>query len=322
MKVLLTRKLPEIAEKILIKNGFEVVCYEEDKLISRRELLQLGGDADGILSLLTDRFDSGIINKLDSCKVISNYAVGYNNIDIKAASEKGIVVTNTPDILTDATADLAMALLLGCARRIPESDKFTRDGLFNGWKPKLLLGIELRGKTLGIIGAGRIGQAVARRAKAFGMEIVYTNKSKKDKFESETGARKLAVSQLLKQSDFISLHLPLTDKTRLYLDSKRLDLLKPGAVLINTARGEIIDEKHLVKLLRTKKVFAAGLDVYTNEPKIYKEFFKLDNVILLPHTGSATVEARNKMAELAANNIVNVLKEKEPLTPVNRIRGF
>lgn len=317
MKVLITGKLPAVAEKLLKKHKLDVQVHDSDKPISKSKLLKLGKDTDAILSLLTDKFNAEVINRLDRCKIISNYAVGFNNINIKAAKKKNIVVTNTPDILTDATADLALALLLACARRIVESDNFTRKNKFEGWKPQLMLGVELRGKTLGIIGAGRIGQATARRAKAFGLKIVYSNRSRKVEFEDETGARKLPVSQLLRKSHIVSLHIPLTEKTFHLLDTRKLDLLRSDAILINTARGEVVDEKHLIGMLKTGKIFSAGFDVYENEPEINKELYKLKNVVLLPHIGSATVETRNKMAELAAQNIINVLNGKEPVTPVN-----
>jgi glyoxylate reductase len=319
MKILITRKLPDIAEKLLRKYKFDIIRNHTDSPMSRNDLILRGRDADAILPLLTDRFDAALISKLDKCKIISNYAVGYNNIDIMAATQKNIFVTNTPGILTDATADLAIALLLCCARRIVESDSYLRAGRFKGWEPELLLGTGLDGKTLGIIGAGRIGRATAIRARAFGINIIYTNRSRKPEFEAETGAQKVSISNLLKKSDFVSIHIPLTPDTKHYLNIDKLELLKPGAILINTSRGELIDERHLIKMLKTKRIFAAGLDVYDNEPKINKQLFKLNNVVLLPHIGSATVEARGRMAELAARNIINVLRGKLPLTPVNSI---
>ncbi len=315
-KVLITRRIPDKAEKLLKKKGFDVVIGADDKGLSKNELVRLGRDADGIISMLSDKFDESVIKKLHKCKVIANYAVGFNNIDLKAAKEYGIAVTNTPDILTDATADIAMGLAVAAARNFIAGDKIVRDGKFDGWKPLLMLGSEFRGKTFGIIGAGRIGQATARRAAAFGSKIIYYNRSKKADFEKELGAKKVSLNKLIATSDFISIHLPLTEKTFHILNTENMRNLKKGVVIVNTARGEVIDEKELIKLLKNGTVFAAGLDVYENEPKVKRAFLKLNNVILLPHIGTATFEARNKMAELTAQNVINVLKGKTPVTPV------
>ena len=316
MKVLITRKLPRVAIDLLLKNNIAVQVHDSDEPIKFRELVRYGKDADGILSLLTDRIDEKIINRLEKCKVIANYAVGYNNINTKAAKAKNIIVTNTPDILTDATADLTLALLLSVCRRVIESEMFTRSNKFTGWQPELFLGIELKGKTLGVVGAGRIGRAVAKRAAAFGMNIIYFNKSKKTEFELELNAQKVSLTKLIKKSDFVSLHLPLNSETQNLINSEKLELLKPNAVIINTARGEIIDENYLIAMLKKKRIFGAGFDVYQNEPKVNKQLLKLNNVVLLPHIGSATFEARSAMAELAVKNIINVLKGLPPITPV------
>lgn len=316
MKVLITRKIPEAAGEIFQKAGYKVSVYQKDSPIPKEELIKRGNDADAVISLLTDKIDAEVIDQLDRCRIIANYAVGFNNIDVEYAQKKNIIVTNTPDILTDATADIAMALILACARNIVEGDKFIREGKFEGWKPRLMLGKELRGKTIGIAGAGRIGTETAKRAKAFGMKIIYFNRSKKEVFEKETGAKKVTLNSLMKRSDVISLHLPLTKSTINLLDGNQLNLMKPDAILVNTSRGEIVDEKALINILKQKKIFAAGFDVYENEPKINKEFFKLKNAVLLPHLGSATFEARNKMAELAAKNVVNVLSGRKAISPV------
>ncbi len=315
-KILITRRIPDAAENLLKKNGFEVLIGSDERGLSKKELMELGKDADGIISMLSDKFDGSVLKKLKKCKVIANYAVGYNNIDLKAAKEMGIKVTNTPDILTDATADISMGLAIAAARNFVVGDKLVRDGKFEGWKPLLLLGPEFRGKTFGIIGAGRIGQATARRAAAFGSKIIYFNRSKKYDFEKELNAKKVSLNKLLTISDFISLHLPLTDKTYHILNADNMKNLKEGVIIVNTARGEVIDEKELIKLLKKRKVFAAGLDVYENEPQVKKAFLKMDNVILLPHIGTATFEARTKMAELTAKNIINILKGKPAITPV------
>jgi glyoxylate reductase len=316
-KIFITRRLPVIAEQILRKNNYEVTVFSKNRPITKKELVKEACNADAIISLLTDPIDKDVIDDLNNCKVIANYAVGYNNIDIVYAREKNIVVTNTPDILTDATADLTLLLMLACARRIFEGDQMVRSNKFVGWAPNLLLGVELTNKTLGVIGAGRIGSAVIKRASAFGMKSLYYNRSTNSEIENEYSTKKVGLNFLLKHADIISIHLPLNSNTKNLLNPERLSLLKPNSILINTARGEIIDEKHLIYLLKNKKIFGAGLDVYLNEPNINKEFLKLKNVILAPHIGSATIEARSKMAELSAKNVINVLNGKKPITPVN-----
>ncbi|NOX18491.1 MAG: D-glycerate dehydrogenase [Chlorobi bacterium] len=316
MKVIITREIPSIAEDLLKAEGYEVKIIAKNRSAEKEEIIRRGKKADALLTLLSDKIDREMIDNLKQCKIIANYAVGYNNIDVGYAKSKGIIVTNTPDILTDATADIAIALTLAVSRRITEGDTFMRSGKFNGWEPKLLLGVSLTGKTFGIVGAGRIGQATAKRAKAFGMKIVYFNRSKKEKFEKEFGAKKVSLKKLFSTSDVISVHLPLTENTFHLLNKEILSLMKPNAIFVNTARGEIVEEKYLSKLLKEKKIFGAGLDVYEGEPDYDKEILKLKNVVLLPHIGSGNVETRNKMAELAAKNIIRVLKGKKPLTPV------
>ncbi len=317
MNVFITRKISAVAKELLQREGFSTEEYSGNNAISRKELIKKAKNADGIISLLTEKFDKELIDKLEKCKIIANYAVGFNNIDIKYAKSKGIIVTITPDVLTGATAEIAVSLLLACARRIVESDKFMREKKFVGWEPKLYQGIQLTGKTVGIIGAGRIGQATAKRLKGFGCKIIYYNKSKKAKFESELNAKKVSLVKLMSTSDFISIHLPLNISTNKLLGKEKLELMKPDAIMVNTARGEIIDEKYLLKMLKQKRIFAAGFDVYENEPNFNEELLKLKNVVLLPHIGSATFETRDKMAELAAKNVINVLRGKNPITPVN-----
>ncbi|MGE5500128.1 MAG: 2-hydroxyacid dehydrogenase [Syntrophothermus sp.] len=318
MKVFLTSPLPGNAVEMLLAEGFDVTVFSKNRGIKKEELIRYASDADALITLLSDKIDSEVIGALSRCRIIANYAVGYNNIDLKAAAQKKITVTNTPDILTDATADIAMSLVLACARNIVEGEKMVRAGRFKGWKADLLLGMELKGKTFGIIGAGRIGSATARRAKAFGTNIVYYSRTAKPQLEKETGAKKLSLKALLKTSDIISLHLPLNEKTRHLLDKEHLALMKSNAILINTARGEITDEKELIRMLKEKKIFSAGFDVYENEPDINKELLKLPNVVLIPHLGSATFEARANMAALCAQNTANVLKGKKALTPVTK----
>ncbi|MFZ1290228.1 MAG: D-glycerate dehydrogenase [Melioribacteraceae bacterium] len=316
MKVIITRKISEVAKSMLIKNGISVKEFPYNRGMSHIELLKYAKYADGIISVLSDKFDKETIDQLPKCKIIANYAVGYNNIDINYAKQKGIVVTNTPDVLTDATAEIAVSLILTCSRRIIEAENFMRMKKFKGWEPQLLQGILLTGKKVGIIGAGRIGQATAKRMKSFGCEILYFSKSRKIEFEKELNAKKVSLNKLLKESDVISIHVPLNSETNNLLDKEKLSLLKRSAILVNTARGEILDEKFLIKMLKNRKIFSAGFDVYENEPNLNKSLYNLKNVILLPHIGSATFETRNKMAELAAKNVINVLNGKKALTPV------
>lgn len=317
MNVFITRKISSVAKNLLLKNGFKVKVFPHDRIITKAELIKNAKNADAIIALLTEKYDKEVIDQLANCKIIANYAVGFNNIDLEYAKLKGIVVTNTPDVLTDSTAEIAVSLILACARRIPESDRFMRNNKFKGWEPELLKGVQLSGKTFGLIGAGRIGQATAKRIKGFGCKIIYYNKSKKLEFEKELGAKKVSLDQLLKRSDLISIHLPLNSSTKLLVDKSKLELLKPNSIIVNTARGEIIDEKHLIKMLKKNRIFGAGFDVYENEPLVNPELLKLNNVVLLPHIGSSTNETRDKMAELAARNVINVLNGKKAITPVN-----
>lgn len=316
MKVVITRKLPGEPEKLLKKSGFKVTVYKKDQSIPRNEFLKLTKDADAVLSLLTEKIDKEAIDNFSKCKIVANCAVGYNNIDVPYAKEKSLVVTNTPYVLTDATADLTVALILACARRLREGEQMMRENKFSGWKPDMLLGFDLKGKTVGIIGAGRIGRATARRLKGFGVKIIYFDRKKRDEFETEFLAKKVSINELMKKSDIISVHLSLSKETHHILNAESLSLMKKSAVIVNTSRGEIIEEKALIKLLKQNKIFAAGFDVYENEPNLNPELRTLKNVYLLPHIGSATVESRSAMALLAANNIISVLKGKEPITPI------
>lgn len=316
MKVFITRELPDIAFRLLKEKKISFDYYKKDQPIPRKLLLEKVKECEALISLLTEKIDREVIDLMPKCKIIANYAVGYNNIDIDYAKKKNILVTNTPDVLTESTADLTMALVLACARRLSEGEKLLRSGKFKGWKPKLLLGMELKEKTFGILGAGRIGTAVARRAKSFGTNIIYVDSNRNQKLENETNAKKVSLNYLLKNSDILSVHLPLNSQTYHFLNQEKLNLLKRNSILINTTRGEIIDEKALIKLLKSEKLMEVGLDVFENEPHINSELLKFQNVLILPHLGSATKEARDGMAELAVKNVINVLKKKPALTPV------
>lgn len=317
MKVFVTRKLPEKGLEILYDECDEVEVYPHDRIPSKEEIIEGLKGKDGLLCLLTDRIDRDVISSNPKLRAISNYAAGYDNIDVDEATRRGIVVTNTPDVLTNATAELAWALLFAVARRVVEGDKFTREGKFRGWAPMLLLGKELRGKTLGVIGAGRIGTAFALKAKCFDMKVLYYNRSRNEVLEKKLGARKVDLDTLLRESDFVSIHLPLTEETHHLIDYDKICLMKRDGIIVNTARGAVIKEKDLVRALKERKIFGAGLDVYENEPEVSEELKSLDNVVLLPHIGSATLETRTEMAVLAAENLIKALKGERPRYCVN-----
>ena len=316
-KIFITRKIPESGVKLL-KKKHTVKIYGKDQAIPKNDLLAGVKWCDALLPLLTDKVDGSVMDANPNLKVIANYAVGFNNIDVKAATERGIPVTNTPGVLTDAVADHAAALLLGIARRIPESDRFTRAGKYKVWSPMLLLGPELRGKTLGILGSGRIGSAFAERMyKGFGMNIMYYDVKRNPAVEKKFKAKYGSIAQVLKTADFVSIHVPLLPSTHHLIGAKELKSMKKTSYLINTSRGPVIDEKALVSALKSKTIAGAALDVFENEPKLASGLSKLENVILTPHTASATEQARGAMSEIAANNILAVLSGKKPITLVN-----
>jgi len=316
MKVFVTRKIPESGINLL-KNYHTVTVSEKDRVLSKDEIIDQAQDAEGLLCLLTDTIDSEVISSLPNLKMIANYAVGFNNVDVETATQKKIPVSNTPGVLTDTTAELAWALVFSVARRIVESDSFCRDGKFEGWAPMLMLGQDITKKTLGIIGSGRIGTAMALKSKGFDMNVLYVNPEHNSVLESEINAKKTDLSTLLMKSDIVTLHVPLTDETHHLIGEKELDLMKETAVLINTSRGPVIDENALLNALENKQIFGAGLDVYEHEPKIPKKLKQLDNVVILPHIGSATKETRSKMAEMAAENMLQGLNGKQPSNCVN-----
>ncbi|MCK4366219.1 MAG: D-glycerate dehydrogenase, partial [Thermoplasmatales archaeon] len=317
MKIFVTRKIPEPGLEIL-RTEHEIEVFPHDRIPTKKEIIKGLKDKDGLLCLLSDPIDSDVIKSEPKLKMIASYAVGHDNIDIKTATKRGIPVSNTPGVLTDATAEMAWALLFSVARRIVEADKFTRAGKFIGWGPMLMLGQDVANKTLGIVGAGRIGTAVALKSKGFNMKILYVSGHSNKTLDQELNAKKVDMSELLKESDFISLHVPLTDKTHHLISEKELKMMKKTAVLINTSRGPVVDEKALVKALKEKWIFGAGLDVYEHEPKVTDALKKLDNVVLQPHSASATVNSRTKMATMAAENMIAGLKGEIPPNCVNK----
>ncbi|NNG67659.1 glyoxylate reductase [Caldanaerobacter subterraneus] len=316
-KVFVTRAIPEEGLELLRKYC-EVEMSPYDRMLTKEELLEKIKDKDAVITQLTDRVDKEFFEAAKNVKIVANYAVGFDNIDLEEATKRGVYITNTPDVLTNATAELAWALLFAAARRVVEADKFMRAGKFQGWAPMLFLGKGVTGKTLGVIGAGRIGQAFAKMAKGFEMKILYNARTPKPEFEKETGAKYVDLDTLLKESDFISIHVPLTPETRHLIGERELKLMKNSAILINTGRGPVVDEKALVKALKEKWIYAAGLDVYEREPEFEKELAELDNVVMLPHIGSATEEARRDMSVLVAQNIIDVIEGRVPRTLVNK----
>ncbi|MEM2883767.1 MAG: D-glycerate dehydrogenase [Nitrososphaerales archaeon] len=317
--VVVTRRIAESALNLL-SSRFKVRLYDSDEPPGSEWLEVNIGDADGVLCMLSDKFDLDLLEKAKRLKVISSMSVGLDHIDLDAATRRGIYVTYTPDVLTDATADLTWALLLGIARRVSEAERFLRGGLWRvAWSPNFFLGSDVYGKTLGIVGMGRIGYAVAKRARGFDMRILYYQRHRlAEDREKDVGARYSALDELLSESDFVTIHLPLTEQTRGLINEARLRLMKPTAYLVNTSRGAIIDEAALIKALREKWIKGVALDVYSVEP-LPKDspLLQFENVLLTPHIGSATIETRKRMAELAAENLVAVLTGRLPLHLAN-----
>jgi glyoxylate reductase len=314
-KVLVTREIPEAGLGLL--DGFDVrVLYERPP--ERGELLDAVRGANGILSTATEKMDGEVMDAAgEGLRVIANMAVGYDNIDLAAARERGVVVTNTPGVLDETTADVAFMLMLAAARRLGEGERLLRAGEWEWWGPKQLRGVDVWGKRLGILGLGRIGRAVARRARGFGMEILYHNRSRNEDAEQELGARYLELQDLFGESDLISIHTPLTDETRHLIGAEELERMKPTSILVNTSRGPVVDEGALADALENGRIFAAGLDVYEEEPNVHPKLLELENVVLAPHIGSASMETRDRMATLAAENLRAVLRGEQPMTPVN-----
>lgn len=316
-KVFVTRKLPEKALK-MIRAECDMEINPHDRVLTKEELISGISDKDGMLCLLTDEIDEEVIDSGRNLRIIANYAVGYNNIDVSAATKRKIPVTNTPGVLTDTTADMAWALIFAIARRVVEADKFTREGMYKGWGPMMFLGGDIYRKTLGIVGLGRIGKSVVRRAKGFDMRVLYFDAFRADeKVEKELSIKYVSLEELLKESDFVSIHVPLLPSTRHLIGEKELLMMKKTAYLINNSRGPVIDEEALVKALRDKEIAGAALDVFENEPEISPGLADLENVVLTPHISSASIETRTKMAVIAAENLLAGLKGIRPPNIVN-----
>jgi len=312
MKIGVSGRLPDEVVSML-EQEHDMELHLEDRPMKRKRLLDLVGDKDGLLCMISDTIDSELMDRGPRLKMIANYGVGFDNIDIKVATSRGILVSNTPDVLTDATADITFALMFAVARRVVEGDRITRAGEFRFWAPLNFLGREVSGKTLGIVGLGRIGRAVARRASGFNMQVLYNNRRRINGPEERAlGVEYLELEALFSRADFVSLHVPLTAGTRHLVGVRELGLMKPTAYLINTSRGPVVDEGALEAALREGTIGGAGLDVYENEPAVNPGLLELDNAVLLPHVGSATVETRTLMGLRAAENLLAGLKRKRP----------
>ena len=311
-KIVVTRDLPRSALDALRRTGADVWVSPHDRALEPAELHDAVAGADAVVTMLHDRVDGAFLDAAgDRLRVVANVAVGYDNVDVPAARERGVTVTNTPGVLTDATADLAIALLLAITRRIGEGERLIRSREPWAWSIDFMLGRGLRGKTLGIVGYGEIGQAPAARARAFGLEVIYTKRSRGD----DPG--QVELGELLERSHVVSLHCPLTPETRHLIDAGALARMRDDAYLVNTARGPVVDEAALAQALRDGVIAGAGLDVFEREPEVHPDLLALDNVVLIPHLGSATVETRTAMAELAAANAIAVLAGDPPPTPVS-----
>ena len=319
--IFVTRKIPDIGIKMLTDKGYSVDVNPKDSVLSQRQIIKYlkKKNYDAVLSLLTDKIDEKIYDVAPSVRLYANYATGFDNLDLDEAKKRGIVVTNAPgDLTSEAVAEHTIALMLALAARIVEADEFVRQKKYRGWEPMNFIGEDILGKTLGLIGAGRIGERVAFYSKGLGLKIIYTDVNRNEKIEREYGATFCtSIEEVLKQADVVSLHVPLLDSTKHLINEEKLKLMKPTSFLINTSRGPVVDEIALERALRTKVIKGAGLDVFEFEPKIIKGLLKLQNIILTPHIASASIEARNQMAEVAAHNIIDFFETGKPKNQVN-----
>ncbi len=316
-KIYITRHFPGPGIETL-RERYNVTMNSSNRVLSKWQLRRAVRGVDVIVCLLTDRIDAQVLDAAgDNLKLVANYAVGYDNIDIQAAKQRDIVVTNTPGVLTHAVAEFTFALALAVARRITEADRFTRANKYRQWEPELMIGMQLEGKTMGIVGLGRIGGRVAKIAESFGMKVIYTDERRNHTLEKQYNLVFHELDTVLHEADFISLHLPLLPTTKHLIDAKALASMKPTAIVINTARGPIIHEQALIQALQNKEIAGAGLDVFEREPIISRQLARLDNVVITPHIGSATIEARNQMSEIVAANVIAMLETGKALDPVN-----
>ncbi|MEO1524691.1 MAG: D-glycerate dehydrogenase [Planctomycetota bacterium] len=317
-KVFLTRGLPAPTMRRL-ESETELIFQDIDRALSRDELLAGVRDADGMICLLSDQIDAELLDAASRLKVVSNYAVGFNNIDVDAATARGIAVTNTPGVLADSTADMAWALLMAAARRVVEGDELVRSGEWEGWEPMQLLGTEVTGATLGIVGLGQIGQAIARRARGFDMNVLYWSRTRRSKnLEQQLQVQYCELDELLGSSDYLSINVALCEDTRHLLSKAEFEQMKPSSIVINTSRGAVIDEQALVEALRQGAIAGAALDVFEHEPQVTPDLRKMPNVVLAPHLGSATDRTRCQMGELAVSNCLAACAGQVPPHLVNK----
>jgi glyoxylate reductase len=315
----MTREIPKRGLDI-IRENFDVDLWPDEAPPSKEEIIRRVKDKQALVSLLTDPIDEEVINSAPNLRIIAQYAVGFDNIDLKAATKRGIYVTNTPEVLTETTADFAFALMLAVARRVVEADKYVRNGKWKvAWHPLMMLGEDVHGRTLGIVGLGRIGSAVARRAKGFDMKILYYDVIRREDLERELGIKYVDLETLLRESDFVTIHTPLTPETYHLIGEKQLRMMKKTAFLINTSRGKVVDQKALYKALKEGWIAGAALDVFEQEPiSMDDPLLELENVVLAPHIASATHETRSKMAEIVAENLLAFKRGEVPPTLVNK----
>ncbi len=314
--IFVSRRIPQAGLDLLRKSLTRVDVFDEDAPMDHARLIEEARDRNGLLIMGSDQIDAAVLGVSPRLRVVSNLSVGYNNIDVAEATRRKIIVTNTPGVLTDATADLTWALILAVARRVGEGERFARSGQWKGWAVTQLLGTDVTGKTLGIVGAGRIGTAVAKRACGFSMKIIYTARSDKPAMVA-LGAKRVSFDEVLSQSDFVCVHVPLTPETRHLFGEREFRKMKPTAYFINVARGPVHDEVALVRALQEGWITGAGLDVFENEPQIAPGLLTLPNVVVLPHLGTATVETRSRMAVLAVENLLSVLRGEQCENVVN-----
>jgi len=314
--VFVTRRIPDAGLDLLRDAGVNFEVNPEDRVLTYEELIAGVSGRDAVLCLLTDVVDEPVLQAARGARVFANYAVGYNNVDVAAATKRGIMVTNTPGVLTETTADMAWALIMATARRIVEGDRLVRAGEFHGWGPMMLLGVDVFGSTLGVVGAGRIGCAVARRAQGFGMRVLFTDSAPNPEISS-LNATRVDLDDLLQASDIVTLHVPLLQETHHLIGKRELALMKKSAILVNTSRGPVVDERALVEALKSGLIAGAGLDVYEDEPQLAPGLAECRNAVLTPHTASATIATRNKMAVMAATNLLAALRGDTPPNLVN-----
>ncbi|MDR7481074.1 MAG: D-glycerate dehydrogenase [Armatimonadota bacterium] len=317
-RVYVTRRLPAPAMERLAQAAQVATWPDDDRPPPREVLVREAAASDGLVVLVTDLIDGALLDAAPRVRVVSNVAVGYDNVDVPAATARGVVVTNTPGVLTETTADFAFALLLAAARRVAEADRFTRAGRWTSWGPLFFVGRDVYGQTLGLVGLGRIGTAVARRARGFGMRVLYHSRTRKPEAEQELDVAYVGLEELLRRADFVSIHVPLSEETRHLIGAPQLRLMKPTAILVNTSRGAVVDQRALYEALARRQIWAAGLDVFEVEPIAPDDpLLALDNVVVAPHIGSASVETRTKMALMAVENCLAALDGRQPPHMVN-----